>query len=614
MTFYEAALRVLEEAGSPLLSAEITKRSVEKGLLSHIGKAPEVTMLARLAAMAKRPRDRRLMVTAKDTFALTDWMLDEDAEALAQTGVVEPHPEESLPPLRPTERHPEPRADYLRAIGRQGDRKRRGDDEGRRRKYPPIAEVVFELLGEANTALAPAEILGRMRARELASDELSANQVIESLADDNQKRLDQSRRPQFSALRAESGELQISLEPETSELAPLAVQESYCKAAGLTFENGRVVLRNRRGAPVAAAGGADDATATPLAASPEDAALIATARSAAKDARRAMARVLRKKLSELELSTFEKASVRLMHALHFRELKVAKRSKDGPLLTARKKEGSLELRYVVRLLKGAGQVERRHVQELRRDLGHYGAHLGLIISAGEARGDARTEALGGGALVMLWAGDALSERFFEAEVGVTVARVELFDIDEAFFEQARVDGEEAQKRREERHREKEQRDGPASTREEREAQASGSDDEAGEAAEAGRVPAATPTQAPAPASAVEAQRAPAAEGDDEGDEGDDEGPEEGGAEGAPAEGGEAGEGGRRRRRRRRRRRSRGGARPDGAAPQAPAAEGGEAAPAVTAPADAGPVVEAAAAPAPAPEPAAEPPAGSTEGG
>jgi hypothetical protein len=584
MTFYEAALRVLEEAGSPLLSAEITKRSVEKGLLSHIGKAPEVTMLARLAAMAKRPRDRRLMVTAKDTFALTDWMLDEDAEALAQTGVVEPHPEESLPPLRPTERHPEPRADYLRAIGRQGDRKRRGDDEGRRRKYPPIAEVVFELLGEANTALAPAEILGRMRARELASDELSANQVIESLADDNQKRLDQSRRPQFSALRAESGELQISLEPETSELAPLAVQESYCKAAGLTFENGRVVLRNRRGAPVAAAGGADDATATPLAASPEDAALIATARSAAKDARRAMARVLRKKLSELELSTFEKASVRLMHALHFRELKVAKRSKDGPLLTARKKEGSLELRYVVRLLKGAGQVERRHVQELRRDLGHYGAHLGLIISAGEARGDARTEALGGGALVMLWAGDALSERFFEAEVGVTVARVELFDIDEAFFEQARVDGEEAQKRREERHREKEQRDGPASTREEREAQASGSDDEAGEAAEAGRVPAATPTQAPAPASAVEAQRAPAAEGDDEGDEGDDEGPEEGGAEGAPAEGGEAGEGGRRRRRRRRRRRSRGGARPDGAAPQAPAAEGGEAAPAVTAPA------------------------------
>ena len=70
MTFYEAALRVLEEAKRPLTHTEITKLSVEKGLLSHIGKTPEITMLSRLAAMARRPRDRKVMVTAKDTFAL----------------------------------------------------------------------------------------------------------------------------------------------------------------------------------------------------------------------------------------------------------------------------------------------------------------------------------------------------------------------------------------------------------------------------------------------------------------------------------------------------------------------------------------------------------------
>src|SRR3954447_17740645 len=107
MTFYEAALRVLEGEGHPLHVLEITEKSIAQSLLSHIGKTPEQTMLSRLAAMARRNRDRRVIVTAKDTFALVDWGLPEDQEALAQTGVPEPHPEEALPPLRPVERHPD---------------------------------------------------------------------------------------------------------------------------------------------------------------------------------------------------------------------------------------------------------------------------------------------------------------------------------------------------------------------------------------------------------------------------------------------------------------------------------------------------------------------------
>ena len=102
MTFYEAALRVLESEGRPLHFLEITEKSIQQSLLSHVGKTPEVTMLSRLAAMARRTRDRKVIVTAKDTFALVDWSIPEDVEALAQTGVVEPHPEEDLPPLRPS--------------------------------------------------------------------------------------------------------------------------------------------------------------------------------------------------------------------------------------------------------------------------------------------------------------------------------------------------------------------------------------------------------------------------------------------------------------------------------------------------------------------------------
>src|SRR5262252_643419 len=117
MTFYEAALRVLEAAGRPMHVQEITEQSIAQNLLSHVGKTPEQTMLSRLAAMARRTRDRRVIVTAKDTFALVDWQLPEDAAALAVTGVPEPNPEEDLPPLRPAERHPDPRNDNVRAAG-----------------------------------------------------------------------------------------------------------------------------------------------------------------------------------------------------------------------------------------------------------------------------------------------------------------------------------------------------------------------------------------------------------------------------------------------------------------------------------------------------------------
>lgn len=564
MTFYEAALRVLEEAGAPMNYLEITKRSLDKGLLSHVGKVPEQTMLARLAAQAKRSRDRKLVVTARDTFALSDWMLQEDADALAVTGTIEPNAEESLPPLRPTERHPEPRAEYLRAIGRQAERNRRRDDDGKRKKFPPVPEVAFEVLSEVS-GLVPSELIARLKARDLV-DELGTLALLEALASDNQERVDQGRRPQFTAIRTETNELQLSVETTPPENAPLPLQtqEAFCKAANLPFENGRVVLRSqrRRDEPAAAS--------SVVASSPEDLALIQTARLSVKDARRAMARVLRKKLSELDTGTFEKACVKLLHANGFRELKVSRRGKDGALLSARKKEGSLELRFAIRIARGSGQVERRVVQDLRRDVAQVSANLGLLLTAGEARNDARSEATASGALVMMWCGDHLSEKFFDAEVGVSVMRVELFEIDDAFFEQAKADADEAQKRRDERHRDTGRRE----------------DSEGGESGEARQAEAAPPATPPdAPQADAPLQAAP--EGDDEGDD-DEEGEE--GDEGEAAEGGTpgdpaaAGEGGRRRKRRRRRRRR--GGRPDGApgqsvegAPQAAAPANGTDAPA-----------------------------------
>ena len=438
MTFYEAALRVLEGAGHPLHFQEITERSIAENLLSHVGKTPEQTMLARLAAMAKRKGDRRVIVTAKDTFALAEWTIPEDPEALAQTGIPEPHPEEGLPPLRPLERHPEVRRENVRAAGRGADRKRRRDEDeergGRRRRYPPVPEVAFDILSEAvEAALSPDAILEQGRELGLISKELSVETLLTALLEDNQRRIDAGRRPQFLY---QSGTVTLERAGSPSEAPPLELQAAFAAALGIPVEDGRPVFRREAEEPAAAGESA-----------------IEAARAALKDTRKAMARALRQQLQALEPGTFERATFKMLHGHDFRELKVAKRSKDGPVVTARRKEGSIELRFAIRVHRG-GQVDRKVVQELRRDLGHYNAQVGLVVSPGDLRGDARGEAQASGALVMLWTGDALAEKFVAAGTGVKVVKVELFEADPAFFAQMQVEAEQARQRREERQRDR----------------------------------------------------------------------------------------------------------------------------------------------------------------
>jgi hypothetical protein len=74
MTFTEAAAEVLRLAGKPLHYKEITELAVEKNLLSHVGKSPEVTMGARLAALIKKEDKSIPIVRVRPgVFALREW-------------------------------------------------------------------------------------------------------------------------------------------------------------------------------------------------------------------------------------------------------------------------------------------------------------------------------------------------------------------------------------------------------------------------------------------------------------------------------------------------------------------------------------------------------------
>jgi len=74
MTFTDAAVEVLRLVGKPLHYKEITDSAIERNLLSHVGKSPEVTMGARLAAlMKKEDGDNPLVRVKPGVFALREW-------------------------------------------------------------------------------------------------------------------------------------------------------------------------------------------------------------------------------------------------------------------------------------------------------------------------------------------------------------------------------------------------------------------------------------------------------------------------------------------------------------------------------------------------------------
>src|SRR2546429_8099181 len=93
MTFTEAAVEVLRRAGKPLHFKEIADAALRENLLSHVGQDPEITMGQRLAAMARREDDRKVVaVMPEGTFALLEWAVPQEMQV-----------EAVAPPMQPAE-------------------------------------------------------------------------------------------------------------------------------------------------------------------------------------------------------------------------------------------------------------------------------------------------------------------------------------------------------------------------------------------------------------------------------------------------------------------------------------------------------------------------------
>ncbi|HET9751655.1 MAG TPA: restriction endonuclease [Myxococcales bacterium] len=406
MTFTEAAVEVLRRAGKPLHYRQIAGAALQENLLSHVGQDPELTMGQRLAAMAKRDEDRKVVAIAPEgTFALLEWGVPQDVQ-------VEPVP----PPLqpedagealyRPREREPRPihaqarrRLAELQAEHEEGseevEAERRRQDQLRgkgQRRFPPPAEVVFEALAERQTGAPLAELAAELLKRQLLSDALVRDlpSLVAALLEDNRRRTEVGRKPAFIV----DGD-RVTLVEFPPPSAPPDLAEARAPHAG---------------------------------ARPMGAAQLAA------EIRRAVARGLRRRLAELDTPSFENLCATLLERMGMRDVRVAKRSKEGPLYLARQRRGVSDLRVAVKLVRGAREIGRNDVQELRKDLAHYSAQMGLVLAPGEAGRDARSEASAAGqAPVALYVGEALPEELIACRVGVTVQSVEVPDLDEAFL-------------------------------------------------------------------------------------------------------------------------------------------------------------------------------------
>src|SRR3954463_212076 len=119
MTFTEAAAEVLRLVGRPLHYKEITDLAIEKNLLSHVGKSPEVTMGARLAALLKKTSKENPLVRVKPGgFALREW---DDATIKAGKNENPRSPGDPGPTVRPSDDNTAAQAVPLERISAVGE-------------------------------------------------------------------------------------------------------------------------------------------------------------------------------------------------------------------------------------------------------------------------------------------------------------------------------------------------------------------------------------------------------------------------------------------------------------------------------------------------------------
>jgi restriction endonuclease Mrr len=123
MTFTEAAVEILRLVGKPLHYKKITEIAIERNLLSHVGKTPEITMSSRLATMVKKDRGEAPILKVKPgVFGLREFSDEVMRAAEKETGHDYALPEEEEAPVIEVDADTDADSDAEEALTSDADR------------------------------------------------------------------------------------------------------------------------------------------------------------------------------------------------------------------------------------------------------------------------------------------------------------------------------------------------------------------------------------------------------------------------------------------------------------------------------------------------------------
>jgi restriction system protein len=148
---------------------------------------------------------------------------------------------------------------------------------------------------------------------------------------------------------------------------------------------------------------------------------------------------LRNQLSKMGSYPFEKLVRDLLEAMEYEDVVVTKQSGDkGVDVVAKYQYGITEITEVVQVKRQQTSVTRPIVDQLRGALPYHGAIRGTIVTLGKfAKGCKDAAIYPGAAPITLIDGDKLIELLVKHEIGLVKRRVDLIEVDTAFFDERR---------------------------------------------------------------------------------------------------------------------------------------------------------------------------------
>ena len=461
MTFTEAAAQVLRLVGKPLHYKEITDVAIDKNLLSHVGKSPEVTMGARLAAMVKKDDKANVLVRVKPgVFALKEWDEAKVTQGLAdrtpalelakraeeeqgeeqETEASEP-PTEAEPVVEEeVEAPPAPAPEVAKAPLDAEEKQRAEIVANATEYYAPEDDDDEPIFGAAKASPSPEEETSSRKRRRRRRRGGRGNEEGRSNGDElpgytvSDAPLPVEAKPAAESGSSTSSRRQVSSEENLAEWAFSSLSQNYGRS---TTPVGIGRLGEGRGKgpdqnAVLTALRVDNLRHRAAGKRPRfrivgsrvaltdwsmDAELLRLEKEIWELGRRyqqACRKVLTKRISDLPVRAVGELGLLLLESLGVKQLKPLRRpgAPNSELhLTGRLQGPLAEVPVAVVIRRDGREVGRERVMELRGTLHHYGpAHAGFILTTGQVLSGAREEAqLSSAAPVTLIDGHRLAE-------------------------------------------------------------------------------------------------------------------------------------------------------------------------------------------------------------